>query len=626
MNIKEDNKLSNQDMKETGYSKVLLIGIDGFDPKIMNKLMGEGKLPNFYRLKSSGTFTTLETSTPPQSPVAWTSIATGTNPGKHNIFDFIRVNHKNYIPELSLYKEKAGLTSTKYESYIKGKQFWDITTEAGIHSTVIRWPLTFPPGELEGNLLSGLGVPDIKGRLNSYSFYTSADDYKNEEGAEKVIEVDVESDTISTVIKGPRTKKGGKISDITVPMQIKLSDDGESAILHIQKKKYKVNLENWSDWVRIKFKVNLFTKVNGICRFYLSSVKPFKMYMTTVQIDPKNPVQPISYPGDYSEKLAEEIGTFYTLGLAEDTNALNEKKITDDVFLEQVEQVDREREKMFWYEFNKFKKRDEGVFAFVFDGSDRVQHMFWDEKVLGEDDDVLTVNSTVEQHYIEKDRFLGEVLDRIDNETAVFVFSDHGFTGFERAVSINSWLVENGYMSLTRAPTEDEVGELFEYVDWSKTVAYSVGFTNIFINQKGREGKGVVDPAEKEPLVDEIASKLENLTDEELGRKAVANVYQAPEVYSGDYVDEAPDIVVGFAPGYRMSWQNAVGGVTPEVFFNNTKHWRGDHLNDPSTVPGVLFTNLEINQADPHQMDIAPTVLKLLGLDIPENMDGESLI
>jgi predicted AlkP superfamily phosphohydrolase/phosphomutase len=612
----------NGKMDERRHKKILLIGIDGTDPKVISKLMEEGKLPNFSRLKENGTFTPLETSISPQSPIAWATIATGSNPGKHSIFDFIKRNPDNYLPELSLTKTKSGIMSTKYESNIKGEPFWKITSEAGIPSTLVRWPMTFPAEEVDGKLLAGLGVPDIKGLLNSYSFYTSEKQSINGEGIEKVIKVEIEGRTIDTVIKGPRTKKGGKIVDVTVPMQIKPSADKESVTLIIQGSKYTIDLNGWSDWVKIEFKVNFFTKVTGICRFYLERVDPINMYMTTVQIDPKNPVQPISYPDGYSQELAGEIGMYHTLGLPEDTNALNEGKIGDDVFMEQVWQINEEREKMFWYEFNRFEA---GVFAFVFDGSDRVEHMFWDENVFAEDGE-LTINPNIEEYYIRIDRFLGDVLKKTDDEIALFVFSDHGFSGFERSVSINTWLVENRYMTLTEQPTEKNAGELFKFVDWNKTKAYSVGFTGIYINLKGREGKGIVDPSEKEALIGEIVQKLKQLEDKELGRSAMINVYKSSEVYSGPYVEEAPDIIVGFAPGYRMGWQNAIGGVTPNVFFDNTKHWRGDHLIDPSAVPGVLFTNLKIDKTNPHQMDIAPTILYLLGLDIPDDMDGEPLL
>jgi predicted AlkP superfamily phosphohydrolase/phosphomutase len=605
------------------YDKILLIGIDGADPKVMTQLMNEGKLPNFSKLNKTGTYKQLETSISPQSPIAWASIATGSNPGKHNIFDFIRRNPENYLPELSLAKSKPGLISTKYEPVVKGNQFWKISSEAGIKSTLVRWPITFPAEELNGNLLAGLGVPDIKGLLNSYSFYTSEKVSKNEEGSEKIIVVNIEKDTINTIVKGPRTKKGGKTVDITVPLEIKISTKGDSATLIVQGNQHPVKLNGWSDWVKIEFKVGLLKKVTGITRFHLIGVKPFNMYMATVQIDPENPFQTISYPEGYTKELVNQIGLFYTLGLPEDTNALNENKISGEVFLEQVAQIDEERNKMFWYEFDRF---EEGIFAFVFDGLDRVEHMYWDEKLLGEDDGKFSINPVIEDHYIKKDEFLGKVLERIDEDTALLVFSDHGFSSFERSVSINTWLVENGYMTLKQSPTEKNAGELFKYVDWEKTQAYSVGFTSIYINLKGREGKGIVEPSEKEELIDEIVTKLKSLKDDERDKNAMINVYKSSKIYAGEYVEQAPDIIVGFSPGYRMGWQNAVGGVTPSVFSDNTKHWRGDHLIDPSVVPGVLFSNLIIKKPKPHQMDIAPTVLELSGLQVPKEMDGESLV
>lgn len=608
---------------ETKHDKILLIGIDGADPRVMSELMKEGKLPNFAYLKNTGTYTALETSVSPQSPIAWASLATGTNPGKHNIFDFIRRDPENYLPELSLVKSKGGVMSTRYEPYVRGTSFWKITSDAGVPSTIIKWPLTFPPEELKGNMLSGLGVPDIRGRLNSYSFYTSEEKYTHGEGAEKVIKVDIEGNKTNTEIIGPKTKKGRQTVDIKIPMQIELSPDGESAKLIIQDNEYNVDVNGESNWIRIQFKVNFLSKVNGVCRFYLLSTSPFEMYMTTLQIDPEKPIQPISYPNDYSKELSKVIGIYNTLGLPEDVNALNEKKINDEIFLKQVENVDEEMNKIFWYEFERF---DEGIFAIVFTGSDRVQHMFWDEKVFEDGSGELVVNPVVEDYYIKKDKFLGEVIDSLDSETVVFVFSDHGFTSFERAVNINKWLAENDYMHLKREPTEYNTGELFEFVDWSKTKAYSVGFSSIYINVKGREGQGIVDQEAKDLLIDEIISKLNNLTDEETGKKVIIKAYKASEVYSGNYIEEAPDIIIGFAPGYRMGWQSAIGGVTPKVLYNNTKHWRGDHIVDPSVVPGVLFANLKIEKAKPHLIDIAPTILTLQGLDVPSEMDGESLV
>jgi predicted AlkP superfamily phosphohydrolase/phosphomutase len=275
---------------------------------------------------------------------------------------------------------------------------------------------------------------------------------------------------------------------------------------------------------------------------------------------------------------------------------------------------------MFWYEFNRF---DSGIYAFGFDAGDRLQHLFWTQKVLTASNNTLP--KEIEDYYTEKDAFLGQVLDKMDGDTKLIIFSDHGFDSFERAVTINRWLVDNGYMALTQEPAGREEGGLFKYVDWSRTRAYSLGFASVYINVKGREGQGIVDESEKDKLVDEIASKLSNLTDTN-GKSVIKNVYKGREIYSGPYAEDGPDMIVGFQEGYRMSWQNAVGGLTAETINDNTLAWTGDHLIDRSFVPAVLFTNFKIKKAAPQITDIAPTILKLEQLQVPNDMDGEALV
>ena len=612
-------------MKEGKYKKVLLIGIDGMDPKITDKLMEEGLLPNFARMKETGDFKTLDTSLPPHSPVAWTSIATGTNPGKHNVFDFIKRNPETYLPELSLSKSVSGIAGTDYTSVVKSDPFWRITTKADLPTTVIRWPVTFPPERIEGNMLSGLGVPDVRGFLSGYTFYTSGKIDDTLDGSEKTVQVSY-GDSINTFVSGPRKREGNEVVSVKVPMEITLDKDKKIVTLSLQGTEYAIEVNNWSDWVRVKFNIGFMKDVYGICKVYLVSVEPeFKMYLTTMQIDPLNPVFAISAPNDYSADLAKDIGLYYTLGMPEETDALVDNKITDEVFLQQCAQIEAERDKMFWKEFEKFKNSDRGILAFVYDTSDRIQHTFWDEKLFIENDSELSLNENVVEYFVNKDRFLGEILSQLDNETALIIVSDHGFTSFERAVSINTWLVKNGFITLTKEISVKDEGALFRYVDWSKTKAYSVGFNSLYLNLEGREAKGIVKESEKNQVIDEIIEKLSDLSDNKTGKKPITKLYRSTEVYAGDCTKNSPDIMIGFSPGYRMSWQNAVGGLTPEVIFDNTKKWDGDHLVDPSHVPGIIFSNFKLNDNKPSQMDVAPTVLSLIGIQVPENMDGKSL-
>ena len=602
-------------MVKSRYDKVLLIGIDAMDPKVTDKLMSEGMLPNFLKLKEIGSFSKLNTILPAESPVAWTTIATGTNPGKHGLFDFVTRNPEDYLLEVSITKQKSKY-STKFESPIKGIPFWRITSDAKIPTTIIRWPATFPPDKVNRVMLSGEGVPDIKGFSSGYYIYTSKEINKNEE---KVIKVSIDNRIINSKVFGPL---GNNKNPIEKPIQIKT--DANKAVIIVDDKEYPVEVSGWSDWIKLDFKVGFMKKVSAITKAYLFSVEPeFNMYLNSIQIDPENPVVDFSYPGRYSKELADAIGLYSTLGMPEDTNALNENAITDKVFLEQVAQIEEERNKMFWYEFNRF---DKGVLAFVFDSGDRLQHMHWDEKNLFDTKEGLSINKEVIDYYVKKDKFLGEVLNKIDNQTALMVFSDHGFTSFERAVSINTWLVENGFMILTDEYDGNDEGALFKFVDWSKTKAYSAGFAGIYINFKGREGQGIVEESEKEEIVNDIIKKLEDFKDPKNNKKVVTHAYKKEEIYHGDYVKNAPDIVIGFEPGYRMSWQSAIGGLTPEPIIDNLKRWNGDHIVDPLHVPGVLFTNFKVNNGNPGLMDIAPTILNILKIDVPEEIDGKSLI
>jgi predicted AlkP superfamily phosphohydrolase/phosphomutase len=592
------------------HKKVLLIGIDGADPRVLTQLMDEGKLPNFAKLRDEGTFTKLQTSMPPHSPVAWTTIATGTNPGKHNIFDFIARDPKTYLPSLALSKATTThLGGAAYESIVTADPFWRTSTQDHIPTSVLRWPVTFPPEKVEGHLLSGLGVPDVRGLLSGYTYYTT-EDVNTSTGPEKNIKVTLNNGIIETEISGPRKRQGDKLVDIKTALEISVADN--KAILTVNNKQYQVAAGGWTEWIQIKFKTGFMSNVHGIAKAQLASVTPFKMYLTAVQIDPEHPLYKISYPDEYSAELAKQIGLYYTLGIAEDTGALNDKKIDDKAFIEQIWQLEEEREKMFWTEFRNFNS---GVFAFVFDSSDRLQHMFWEENAFTK---TLTIHPEIEKYYVKKDAFLGKVMQEMV-DTKLIIVSDHGFSSFQRAVSVNRWLVDNGFMTLTEEPEDD--GGLFANVDWSRTKAYALGFNSIYINLKGREGQGIVE--DSDAVEKELIEKFSNLTDN--GRKVIHKLYRSEDIYSGNQVPDGPDIMIGYNPGYRTSWQTAIGGLTKEIIFDNEKHWKADHLIDPSFVPGIFFANFKIQKENPEQKDIAPTVLSLIGADVPENMDGKIL-
>jgi predicted AlkP superfamily phosphohydrolase/phosphomutase len=205
------------------------------------------------------------------------------------------------------------------------------------------------------------------------------------------------------------------------------------------------------------------------------------------------------------------------------------------------------------------------------------------------------------------------------------VISDHGFTNFRRGVNINAWLRDNGYLVL-KDEGRRESGDWFEGVDWTRTRAFALGLTGVFVNRKGREKAGIVaEGSEYRRLVQELAERLGQLVDPATGRGCVRRVAVSQQFFRGPYRFDAPDLLVGWEGGYRHSWECATGRVTEQVFSDNTRSWSGDHCVDPAVVPGVFFANRAIGTERPRLVDVPASVMRLFGQEIPRYMQGEML-
>ena len=624
---------------KTDIKRVIIIGLDGMDPELARGFMDEGKLPNFKRLSEEGTFSKLGTSYPSISPVAWSSFMTGVDPSHHNIFDFITRDPCTYQPMLTsaeIGKASKVLPLGKYMIPLgkptmrllrKSQPFWKILGKYGIFSSVIRVPITFPPEKFNGVLLSGMCVPDLRGSQGTFSHYTSVKERTNVETGGESRFVEAENGMIETVLVGPENhliKNGGELK---LPLKIKLDSEAGRASIEISDQSFELEPKTYSPWIRIVFKAGLGIKVHGICRFYINSLDPeFDMYVTPINIDPEEPALPISHPFIFSVYLAKLIGSYGTLGLAEDTWALNEGVIDEEAFLEQSYLLFEEREKMF---LNSLEKTPRGLVTCVFDTTDRVQHMFFrcldPGHPANRGKEVEKYKNVIEELYIRMDALIGQAFEHTDENTVLSVISDHGFTQFRRGVNLNSWLHREGYLTLKEGHSEG--GDWLENVDWERTKAFSLGLAGIFINRKGRESGGIVEEGDElQALKDEMIEKLRGLVDEETGEVSIREVLDTERAHSGPYKYDAPDLLVGYNAGYRSSWGCAVGRVTEAVFEDNTKHWSGDHCVDPEIVPGVLFMNRRISKENPHLNDMAPTVLNLFGVEIPKYMKGSPLI
>ena len=629
-------------LKNAKYKRVIIIGFDGMDYNLLNRFMKEGKrFPNFEKLAKEGTYAPLWSTQPPISPVAWSTFSTGVNPGKHNIFDFLTTDRNTYMPKLSgsditppkrvlkIGKYNIPISKAKIELKRKSKSFWKIVSSKGISSTVLRVPFTFPPEKFSGLMLSGLGTPDLRGTQGSFTFYSdkAAEDFDISEGVlEKLTEVS--KDAYKGKIKGPMNPFLKKSIPLELAFTLKVDRPAKSAVITIGKETFTLEQGKTSDWITLEFKAGL-VKVAGIAQWVLEDVtegQPVKLYLSAINIDPGKPSMPISHPKIFAVYLSKLLGSYATLGMAEDTWALSERVLSEEAFIEQVYTYHKEREKVF---FDSFKKYKSGLIVQVFEATDRIQHMFWRylKHANSPAEKISTDPKIVEaiyHCYKAMDDFLTVLSKKMKKDDLLMIVSDHGFNAFNRGFHLNSWLHKEGYLVLKDGKKES--GKWYADVDWSKSKAYGQGLNGVFLNMKDREKYGIVSPGkEAEAIKEEIKNKLIAVTDEENNKKAIKAAFKREEIYRGPYTPNAPDVVVGYNLGYRVSWESAVNYVGGPVFTDNTRLWSGDHAFTQKAVPGIFFCNKKIEEKDPRLLDISPTILSAFGIKPLSFIDGKDL-
>lgn len=622
-------------------NKVIVLGMDGMDPVLLERFMARGQMPTFEKLRSSGYFSRLATTMPPQSPVAWSSFITGCNPGGHGIFDFIHRDAAQFQPYLSTSRSFGSATTIdlgkwsfpikggKVENLRRGPAFWTTLEEHGIPSTVYMAPANFPIVESAARQVSGMGTPDLLGTYGTFTYFTDTQvpDSENFTGG-RVVRVDMSRHSTKTSLGGPKNSFRTDHKDTAAEFTISRDPWEAVARIAVQDKEIILKQGEWSEWIPIKFEfMPLFASVSGIVRFYLQEAHPhFRLYCTPINIDPMEPSLPICSPASYSRELSETIGRFYTQGFPQDTKALSYGIFSDDEFFEQGKIVLGESVRAFENQFDKFQ---EGMFFFYFSNIDQTSHMMWRMMDSAHpqyvaDADPATKES-VYYFYRAMDEVLKRVLSKADADTTLILLSDHGFAPFTREINVSTWLVENGYTAVSE-PDKLEESVFYDHVDWRKTKAYVMGLNGIYLNLKGREKQGSVAPAEADGLIKEIIAKLKTLTDPATGAPVFADVYDARRIYSGPYLSLAPDIVLGYQRGYRISDEAVLGKFPKEIVRDRKDKWSADHCMDCSLVPGILFSNKRITRPDPGLWDLAPSILQAFGLAAPKEMDGKPVL
>ncbi len=718
---------------EDSPPKVVVLGFDGADPVLIRKYMDEGLMPNFKKLSEMGGARDLNVTNPPQTPVSWASFMTSWNPGRTQIFDFLKRDVKTYKPSFALMGEEsrpllfgannrwalpligflaalalpliiwavfrrgrkwiwmttsigcalvaggalfwlASLLPNRIPEAInnvQGEAFWETAAAQGKRALVFRIPGTFPAKAFpKGRLLSGLGVPDMRGRVGTPYMFTTDNSLmvgENEFSVEVVFLDFTQIPDFETTIVGPsnkpfydfaledaadkcadpealkklreemttRLEEKGVHKSIDVPLAIHWDEAEGTAAFTVQGQTQTLKPGEWSEWQVLEFQFNPIVKLKGIVRFYLLSASPnLSLYMSPIHIHPENHAIPISYPSDYAEELLHRFGFYKTMGwavdtwtissgLADETQFLSDMYLTVDAYQNMMRQLLRDG--------------DWDLYVQMFEYTDRIGHILWryldPEHPLYDAEKAPIFEEEMRKAYVRMDSILGEAMEILDPETRLLVLSDHGFASFRKGVNYNRWLIDNGYMTLkgetgvmTLYDLFDDDRLLFKNVDWSRTRVYALGLGNLYVNVKGRERDGIVEPGEEyDALVAEIKERLPLLEDPETGERPVHAVYHRDDIYRDYDPDLVPDMRVTNPPGYRVSWQTSLGGAPEKIVQDNLRAWSGDHCSmDPEFVPGMFYCNFPIRESA-DILDMGPTVLSLLGVDVPEVMEGKPL-
>jgi predicted AlkP superfamily phosphohydrolase/phosphomutase len=557
--------------------KTIILGFDSFDPAVFEDLAGKNKLTNLSKFADAGGYSRFEVCAPPQTEVSWTSIATGADPGGHGIFDFVHRDPTSYAPYVSILPTKKTAIGEQFTPPYIAKTLFEEAAGMGYPATALWWPAMFPARpELPVNTLPGLGTPDIRGQLGVGTLFSTEDERKA-----KTAVIRLESsgrDRYTALFNGPQVQGKSGLQPATLLLTLDVLDS-KVANLTIGDKQLQLSLGEWSDIIEVKFQAGMFFNIHAITRVILTSLNGVvRLYALPLQIHPLHALSHYSSSKSFAKKLWQKVGAYLTLGWPQDTTGLEDGCITDDQFLALCGLIFERRRQIFFHLLDTF---EEGVLASIFDDLDRVQHMFYHDRL-----------DVAQAWYQKLDAFVGEVNQRVGNWSGKYnylVMSDHGFTTYKHKIHLNRWLIDNQYLMLKDGSVDGDLSN----VDWSRTKAYAVGLNSLYLNVAGREGQGVVTAGEIESLLTDLQQKLMAWKDVN-GLSVIQRVRLKHETYNGIYTRFGPDLVVGYAAGYRASSETGLGKIPQALIEPNHDHWGADHCVDSDVVPGVIFVNRDL--------------------------------
>jgi predicted AlkP superfamily phosphohydrolase/phosphomutase len=637
--------------KKASAGRVVVLGLDGLEPKIVQALIDTGRAPNFKRLAEMGSFLPLGTTMPALSPVAWSSFITGLTPGGHGVPDFIGRDPQTYLPVFAIYSQEPTTRTLRlggYELPISGgalvssrhgKPFWAYLTERGIPASVFKVPTSFPLDGSATRAVAGMGAPDLTDTYGLFNYFTS-DEFEDKPDISggyltyvEVIDQRVRAEligpenTFTSAGYDPRRMPHG--NKATVPFEIWLDRDAPIAMIEIQGTKVILREGEFSEWVNVEFELlPVVGKVRGICRFLLKSTRPhLRLYVTPINIDPSAQAVPVTYPEELGGELARAIGPFWTKGLPADTKAFDHGVLSDEEYVKQAELLLAEQLAMFEHEWARFQTQPEGLLYYYVSSTDQDAHMLWrnmDETHPLHARSDVRFSGYLHHLYERMDQLVGRVLPAVDDRTLLLVCSDHGFASFGRQFHLNSWLRERGYLHVKDEARNKPNANVLD-IDWARTAAYGIGFNGLYLNLKGRESQGIVEPSQAGELLAKLQRELEAVRDDETGRNPVAKVYRRDDLYTGPFTAGMPELLVGYTPGFRSSASSVLAESGKTILDVNPWAWSGDHSMAHHLIPGSLFSSRKVSKAAPTILDLPVTILEAFGVEKPANMSGTSL-
>jgi predicted AlkP superfamily phosphohydrolase/phosphomutase len=659
--------------------RALMIGMDGMDPVLLQRYMNEGKLPNFKKLSEQGGYKPLATSMPPQSPVAWSNVISGCDPGTHEIYDFI---HRNPNPddesmaiepylstssieaasihrELSLGDWHIPLTSDTLVLRREGPTFWDFLNEHGIDATIYRMPANYPVGDAHGHghlqSLTGMGTPDLLGSYGEFTLFSAvapAEGRLVSGGSIKQLRAiknraEVELIGPPNFLKKP--DEDGIVPDMTAKIGIVRDPDHDVVKIAIGDVIHIMKTGEWSDWTPVVFETGIPgstalaalqapTSISGMVRFYVKEVRPvLEIFVTPINIDPLAPAVPISEPAEFATELANATGRYFTAGIPEHTAEIQEGALNEDQWLDKANMILEERIVQYHHALSEFKS---GCLFFYFGTPDQISHIFWrdqDPEHPGRlEKQGNKYSKVIEETYIKMDALVGEAMEAVTDKDTLIVMSDHGFASFRRGFNLNTWLHQNGYITRHESSSDEEgerngeeevaaTGQPFADVDWTKSKAYGIGLNGLYLNLQGREKNGIVTNDEKAALLKKLTDELLAVRDTD-GSQVIDKVYNTAVDYPDADPTIAPDLLIGYARNYRAGWPTLLGGFSKDIIEDNKDRWSGDHCIAAHLVPGILLSNKPITIEDPDLRDLAPTLLNVFGLAPPSELKGRVVL